>query len=224
VIDSYFVCATPRTGSSLLLGLLESTGVAGHPQAYFRPPDEALYAAKWGLRAYDRADFVEAALAAGRTGNGVFGAKLMWDALVAVEDLLPAFGDTRFVFLRRDDVVAQAVSWVRAEQTGTWFAGGNGEVSGNAGDGPEPVFDREAIDQRLAAIKSENTAWARWFRSTGVRPLPLRYEDLAADPTATTLRVLEFLGLALPAGREIRAQHRRQADHLNSEWIAHYGA
>ncbi len=38
--DTYFICAPPRTGSSLLLGLLDSTGVAGHPQAYFRTPDE----------------------------------------------------------------------------------------------------------------------------------------------------------------------------------------
>jgi LPS sulfotransferase NodH len=44
---SYFVCATPRTGSSLLLGLLESTGVAGRPQAYFREPDEPLWADRW---------------------------------------------------------------------------------------------------------------------------------------------------------------------------------
>jgi trehalose 2-sulfotransferase len=43
-VDSYFVCGTPRTGSSLLLGLLESTGVAGRPQAYFREPDEPLWA------------------------------------------------------------------------------------------------------------------------------------------------------------------------------------
>jgi hypothetical protein len=43
-VDSYFVCGTPRTGSSLLLGLLESTGVAGHPQAYFREPDEPAWA------------------------------------------------------------------------------------------------------------------------------------------------------------------------------------
>jgi LPS sulfotransferase NodH len=35
-VNSYFVCGTPRTGSSLLLGLVDSTGVAGHPQAYRR--------------------------------------------------------------------------------------------------------------------------------------------------------------------------------------------
>jgi LPS sulfotransferase NodH len=44
-IDSYLICATtPRTGSSLLCGLLDSTGIAGHPESYFRRQDEREWA------------------------------------------------------------------------------------------------------------------------------------------------------------------------------------
>ena len=32
---SYLVCATPRSGSTLLCALLDQTGVAGHPEEYF---------------------------------------------------------------------------------------------------------------------------------------------------------------------------------------------
>ena len=32
---SYLVCATPRSGSTLLCDLLDQTGVAGHPEEYF---------------------------------------------------------------------------------------------------------------------------------------------------------------------------------------------
>src|SRR3954470_11984778 len=32
---SYLVCATPRSGSTLLCHLLDQTGVAGHPEEYF---------------------------------------------------------------------------------------------------------------------------------------------------------------------------------------------
>src|SRR5580700_5559501 len=32
---SYLVCATPRSGSTLLCHALDETGVAGHPQEYF---------------------------------------------------------------------------------------------------------------------------------------------------------------------------------------------
>ena len=34
--------------------------------------------------------------------------------------------------------------------------------------------------------------------------------------------VLAFLGLDLPAGREITARHRRLADELNARWIESY--
>ncbi len=85
-VDSYLICATPRTGSSLLCGLLESTGVAGNSESYFRQPDEHAWAAQWGIAsqsggALSYADYVRAVLAAGRTENGVFSARIMWGTL-----------------------------------------------------------------------------------------------------------------------------------------------
>jgi len=34
--DSYIICATPRSGSTLLCDLLTETGVAGRPDSFFR--------------------------------------------------------------------------------------------------------------------------------------------------------------------------------------------
>ncbi|GAA3203329.1 Stf0 family sulfotransferase [Nonomuraea helvata] len=238
-IDAYFVCATPRTGSSLLLGLLESTRVAGRPQAYFREPDESLWAGRWGLpgtAGYD--DFVRAALAAGRTGNGVFGAKLMWGTLdhvvarlgVVHPDLagrdLPllerAFGRTRFVYLRRDDVLAQAVSWLRAEQTGAWYVGVDGETDDAERSGREPGYDADGIRALIEQIGEHNAAWEEWFASQGVRPYTVRYEDLDADLAGVTRGILGFLGLDLPEGHTVEPRHHRQADDLNAAWIERY--
>jgi LPS sulfotransferase NodH len=242
-VDSYFVCATPRTGSSLLLGLLDSTGVAGHPEAYFRAPDESLWAQRWQLPR-DRdggvhyADFVAAALRCGRTTNGVFGAKLMWGTLDELIDKLtgvipgPAHGDidvltrtfgaTRFVYVRRDDVLAQAVSWLRAEQTGTWYLDGNGEISGDGDTGRAPRYDRQQITELLRNIHEHNAAWQAWFTSAGIQPYEVRYEALAAEPVAVTRGILNFLGLHLPEGHVIVPRHRRQADTLNQQWAARY--
>ncbi|WP_410811531.1 Stf0 family sulfotransferase [Micromonospora sp. 067-2] len=242
-VDSYLICGTPRTGSSLLLGLLESTGVAGRPQAYFRSPDEPRWVDRWQIRrtaegGFDYADYVRAALATGRTDNGVFGAKLMWGTLEEVVDKLArvypdlagndvallnrAFGRTRFVFVRRDDVLAQAVSWLRAEQTARWFVGGNGEIGGDAGNGQVPRFDAAGITDIIEMIREHDAAWESWFAAWGIRPLVVRYEELDTDMVATTRRILDFLGLALPAGRTIVARHQRQADDLNRQWIDRY--
>jgi trehalose 2-sulfotransferase len=38
-IDSSLICAAPRSGSTLLCGLLRSTGAASRPQPYFRKDD-----------------------------------------------------------------------------------------------------------------------------------------------------------------------------------------
>lgn len=248
--DTYFICATPRTGSSLLLGLLGSTGVAGHPQAYFRAPDEVAWAERWGIphtsqHALDYGEFVRAALREGRTDNGVFGAKLMWGTHAELAGRLAGLhpelaGDElrllerefgrqlRFVYVRRDDILAQAVSWLRAEQTGVWFVGGRGEISGGGGQvaGERPHFDRDAVTRIMRTIEEHNAGWERWFEAYGFQPYRIRYEDLSADPSAVTYGVLDHLGLglspALPAGQQLTPSHHRQADRLNEEWIARY--
>src|SRR5436305_6308929 len=104
----YIVCATPRSGSTLLCEGLESSEVAGRPREYFEELKETGVPRRpreyfWGLRSpgvlrqlppdsqldrsgeqrptWDRDDYARhlaASLAEGTTPNGVFGAKLMW--------------------------------------------------------------------------------------------------------------------------------------------------
>ena len=104
----YLVCATPRSGSTLLCEALESSEVAGRPREYFEELKETGVPRRpreyfWGLRSpgvlrqlppdsqldrsgeqrptWDRDDYARhlaASLAEGTTPNGVFGAKLMW--------------------------------------------------------------------------------------------------------------------------------------------------
>lgn len=135
--DSWLLCATPRSGSTLLCGLLESSGVAGHPASYFNRRGLHDYATGWRVAqpTGGRIDsaYVQAALAAGSTPNGVFGGRLMAESrpelvadLAAEADHPPAselelltgqLGRLRFVHLRRLDVVAPAVSWAKSLQT-----------------------------------------------------------------------------------------------------------
>jgi LPS sulfotransferase NodH len=115
---SYLVCATPRSGSTLLCHALDSTGVAGHPEEYF----EALRKSGRPRRPHEYFDpdrhaniierlafrempdglaepsplwqpetydrYLAWALNEGTTANGVFGAKLMWGYLGDFAELL----------------------------------------------------------------------------------------------------------------------------------------
>jgi trehalose 2-sulfotransferase len=129
-----------------------------------------------------------------------------------------AFGRTRFVYLRRGDVVAQAVSLLRAEQTNVWF---ETEQDRQVPE-QEPLFDFDLIRERIRLIEEHNRAWQEWFASAGIRPYPVRYEELDAAPVHVTRGVLDFLGLELPADREIMVRHKRLADKLNAQWIDMY--
>lgn len=110
---SYLVCATPRSGSTLLCELLASTGLAGYPKEYFEalketglPRSPRDYFKKTSdpellalIGNYSRGDsatpvltgfanyaeYLAHVLEEGTTANGVFGAKLMWGYL---EDFL----------------------------------------------------------------------------------------------------------------------------------------
>ena len=242
-IDSYLICSTPRTGSTLLCGLMASTTVAGRPESYFRQPDEELWANRWDIvrssdGVFEYAEFVRAALAAGRTENGVFAARIMWGTMDYLVDRLdtvcpaPAgggdlgllnlvFGHTRFVYLHREDVLAQAVSWHRAEQTGVWRQTDQEEPKQPE---QEPDFDFDQICKFVQMIGEHNSAWRTWFSSVGVQPHMVRYEDLDAEPVGVAREVLDFLGLRLPPGRLIKTRHRRLADELNTQWIERYRA
>jgi LPS sulfotransferase NodH len=115
---SYIVCATPRSGSTLVCNALGETGVAGRPEEYFealrhsgrpRRPEEyfrdhlgeravgsepAPRSPLWSRAAYDR--YLEWSFDAGTTDNGVFGAKLMWGYFGDFVSLLrnvPAYRD-----------------------------------------------------------------------------------------------------------------------------------
>lgn len=105
---SYLVCATPRSGSTLVCHALEETGVAGRPEEYFealrhsgrprRPEEYFLGVEDQSIRDHlgERSvgsdppprsplwsrtaydRYLEWVFEAGTTDNGVFGAKLMW--------------------------------------------------------------------------------------------------------------------------------------------------
>jgi trehalose 2-sulfotransferase len=104
----YLVCATPRSGSTLLCETLEATGVAGRPREYFEELKETGVPRRpreyfWGLRSpevirllpqesqldreserrptWSRDDYtahLAAAVRSATTPNGVFGCKMMW--------------------------------------------------------------------------------------------------------------------------------------------------
>jgi LPS sulfotransferase NodH len=182
-----------------------------------------------GDGSFDYRVFVRAVRGAGSTPNGVFAARVMWGTMQRIvgglaaaagrydlDVLVDAFGPLRLVHLRRDDVVGQAVSCVRAEQTGYW----------QDGDTPsaQPRFDPGHIHDLVATIRDHNAAWSRWFARQGVEPLSLTYEDVTRNPRQAVQRILDHLGIALPPDWRPTPRQQLQADEVNAEWVRRYRA
>jgi LPS sulfotransferase NodH len=274
---SYLVCATQRSGSTLLCELLKGTGVAGHPEEFFeamrdtgvpphpgdflrglaatglgvrddpKPTDAPAYSSLAGLADYR--EHLERTFTMGTTPNGVFGAKLMFnqlDELHALAGRLPElagleievllerlFGQPRYIWISRRDVVRQAVSMWKALQSRRWRADdGNGDDDGGDGlDGPDgdddesvaPHYRFDAIDHLVRRFQAEERGWQSFFSRHGVEPLAIAYEDeLVVDRDGTIRRALEWLGVSPPPGWHAEEPMRRQSGSSSDDWVAAY--
>jgi trehalose 2-sulfotransferase len=244
---SYFVCATPRSGSTLLCKSLAATGVAGRPEEYFerlrhsglpREPREyfegtadpgvldLLPPTRTGdIAAADLARVLPRSLRAGTTPNGVFGAKLMWGYF---GDLLARLGTTP------DGPAVEALTacfgppdWVHvtradkvAQAVSLWRALQTRAWS--AADAPEtlPVYNARAIDHLRNQLIEQDASWQAWFAAKAIRPLVVEYERFAADHTATLRGVLAHLGLEVE--RIPDPPMDRQGDARSDRWVARF--
>ena len=74
MIDSYLICTSPRSGSTLLCSLLKATGIAGAPGSNFHVPDIADWRRDYGLETL--VDIIEQARLKGRGSTPIFGLRL----------------------------------------------------------------------------------------------------------------------------------------------------
>ncbi|MGB5685603.1 MAG: Stf0 family sulfotransferase, partial [Candidatus Electrothrix sp.] len=72
---SYFICCTPRSGSTLLCEALQNTELAGWPEEYFLEENMSNWKKQWDISTFQ--EYLGRTLQEGSTTNGVFGAKVM---------------------------------------------------------------------------------------------------------------------------------------------------
>ncbi len=252
---AYLVLASQRSGSTLLVESLRATGVAGEPQEFFQYlPHTSMspQPREWFADIEDPTiltlldplvegtpDLAPAEIwrdyirTVGRTPNGTWGGKLMWNQvplllqraknlpdrsgeglLAAIRDVVGS--DPVLVHVYRPDVVSQAVSFWRAVQTRVWRGR------------PDPVRDARAeyhagaIAHVVTMLRAQDDGWRNWFVEEHVHPIEVPYPVLWRNLTQTVGTVLEALGedpgLAPPPVLE------RQADQRSDEWVERYRA
>lgn len=225
---TFFLCSTPRTGSTMLGNLLADTGQVGRAGEAFGEPFRRDVVPGLSRGRFD--DYLVTESVRRARGTGTLGYKLHWDQVELFlyllrlrrglggatdgEVLAAVFPEPRYVFMTREDSLAQAVSWWKSMTTGKW-------IDGERPSG-EPRFDAAGIESRLRRIEAHNANWRRWFAANRIEPLPVTYERLAADPTGEARRILAFVGVEVPADFAAVPRTSVHSDAVNREWIERY--
>jgi LPS sulfotransferase NodH len=245
-IASYIICATPRSGSTLLCDLLLETGKAGKPASYYRRQSIPYWAEHLGVplpHAPGEVEFERTYLSAvireGKGDTGIFGLRLMWENArelsIRLESFYPelendrsrfakAFGQVGFLHLSRQDKIAQAISRLKAEQSGLWHVAADGSERERVAAHRAPAYDAERIAAFIDEAETHDAAWRRWFAEQGIEPLHLTYEALTADPRRSLAAVLRHLGLDERLAEAADVKTRKMADQQSHEWAARFRA
>ena len=242
--NSYLICTSPRSGSTLLCKLLSEAGNAGFPESHFHDPSLESWLGYYGLRSEDfitRRDALKAvfnsAFEQGKGASDIFGLRLQrhsFDFFVAQLSVLypsilgeksrikAAFGNTLFVHLTRENKLDQAISYVKAKQSGLWHIAPDGTELERLSEPKEPVYDATAIASQLALSEQMDTEWEKWFMAEQIKPLRVTYGELSTAPYATLGRVLDALALQYEPGDEVAPPVAKLADVTNQEWAERF--
>ena len=85
--------------------------------------------------------------------------RLHRSAITDRDAITAAFGPTRYVYLTREDKLAQAISLLRAEQSGLWHAQADGRALEQLESTRETGYDYAAIAEQIATFNAYDTEW-----------------------------------------------------------------
>ena len=246
VENAYIICTTPRSGSTLLCDLLTDTKVAGQPNSFFRRESFVEWAQYFGINCsgwakphlFD-AHYLSAAIRYGSNDTGVFGLRLMWESLDALSgrlaDLFPdiasdrerlatAFDNPCYLYLVREDKVAQAISHQKAEASGLWHAHPDGSERERLSAERPLRYNRSEISRLVARHEADDACWVQWFKSQDINPMRITYESLAQNPVSIVTDVLQALGADPQSAVGLEPRTARLADARSARWYERFNS
>jgi LPS sulfotransferase NodH len=224
--------------------MLWATKVAGRPNSYYREQDILYWADRWGIphpEGADNAEFDRAYLAAmrreGEANTGVFGIRIMWSSIesaakrlaragganIELAQLLNAtFGRILYVHVTRENKIAQAVSRLRAEQSGVWHLSADGSILEGT-DKPNAVsYDQHRLAQYVSDLHADDAEWDKFFEDNSIEPLRLTYEMTTSNPQNALVQVLSALKLDPVIASSIPVATAKMGDQKSQEWIERF--
>lgn len=216
---SYIVASTPCCGSAFLCTRLWATGVLGAPAQYFGYQKQIGTEMMERLQASSAADYLGKLLSRRTTRNGVFGMSLEFsdfdEALRRFSGMLDALPSLTFIYLDRQDLLAQAAFMAKSAQTDA--------TSAQQGRSAGLRYDRDLISKWLGRIERQKIEWMRWFAANGIVPFVVAYETLIADAAGAVRSVIDHLGVENDERQKLRiALAEKPSDRVSERWAARF--
>jgi LPS sulfotransferase NodH len=212
------LCFTNRSGSNYLAALLASSGKVRNrgeallPEVLRNWRDELAVAS---LSAVFN-EIIDPSNRGRRIKPTCF--KAGANQLAALDDLgyLDGLGArVRYLHIRREDRLGQAISFEIAAQTLAWTS-----LQDPTTD--RVHYDRAAIEARLSGIVRADEGFDEIFARRGVTPCRVVYERLMADTVGEVARIGRELGIGDLAPRFDRVSLERQDDPRKAEFRARF--
>ncbi len=233
---SMIVCSTGRSGSTLLCTTLSSLNCIGKAQEFFLPKvlaQNAVYSSADELYRY-----FPKVYKLGTTPNGVFSVKLHWDHMKSLIQIARTDPDLRsksnqeiltlffpspyFIFIRRNNLVKQAISMEIAHQTGVYAI--PKDFCGQLPYSDQKLFFRPLnIYRYKQGLLARNANWLLFFMDNNLSFFEVVYEDLVQELAPTIRQILAFSDIKLSEETiEITQAIRKQANQTNENWYRYY--
>jgi len=239
------LCSTQRSGSTMVVEDMRNTGIMGNPEEYFIPWDSLKVDIDWNKQ-------LDSLTEKASSKNGVIAVKVMANQLPEIDqclkntwpDELPAVKETgifpyfrevtkhgKYIFLRRDNLLRQAISRSVSRQTGINHATANdfdehfaGKLlKGYSKDYNESIsYNEKVLSKDLMNIVNENTIWECFFRDWDIKhPLTLRYEEICKNSPSYLQRIANYTKITLNDFNFDRKMVKL-SNEKNEEWYNNY--
>ena len=195
---SYAIISGPRSGSTFLSNLLESTGLAGFPAENLRA--HAAILARHCFFDYIR--YLRIVMTHRVTPNEVFGTKIISHFLsmyrrkdLNIDDVLNKYF-SKYIYLTREDKVAQALSIFIAQKTETYHIF-NKQEKENYRKKVRALdldnIDLEEINKRYKFVCQQDKYLEKFCQDNKIDPLVVKYEELVNNPHQYISDILSYL-------------------------------